>query len=166
MRVTFRATFQGRKGALAPIGFKFPNPPIENIEIFRRVDLWHAKSAATGHEIKQLVAEPSHGAMKDTVANAFEKQLSEWEMYDAATGKPLDVSRIEEDPKGNFTLRELTHVGKIGASQEEKGNYFLTACGETVHVRLLRSTRGQKPPDCPLCKVEWEKVAPGERLKA
>jgi len=175
MRVTFRATFQGRKGKLETPGFRFPNPPLEQIEIFRRVDSWYAKAASTGHEIKALRGEPSHGAMKDAVADAFEKQVTEWTMYDAATHQPLDASRVDEDPKGNFTIRDYFHVGReystpqeateANKKAEKNQNHFETACGQAVHVRLIRSRRGQNPPDCPTCRKAWEQVAPGDRLK-
>jgi hypothetical protein len=166
MRVTFRAQFQGRTGALATPGFTFKNPPVENVEIFRKGTKWFAREATTKHAYK-LSDGPTHGTLKDIVTNAFKCQLSKWTMHDT-DGKLIDPDSVSEDPEGNFTLKELTHVGLTGPQAQGKSgpNYFNTACGIEVHVRQLRSTRGHNPPDCKICRETWAKTPEQERLKA
>jgi hypothetical protein len=162
MRVTFRAQFSGRKGLLDTGGFKFPNPPVETIEVFRKGDKWFAREAARQALLANLWDAPNHGSMKDTVAENFETQLSKWLMFDS-DGKPLDPARVIEDQAGNFTLKVETHVAapdQIG----QPGNSFKAACGIVVNASRLVSKRGQNPPDCAACKVEWAKTKTTERI--
>ena len=166
MRVTFRANFQGRKGLLATPGFKWPNPPVETIEVFRKGEKWFARALPSKNPLK-LPDGATKGTMTDTVQDAFEKQLTKWTMHDAQTGQPIDPDSVTEDPNGNFEKKELTHVSLIGAPPSKIGpNYFATICGQEVHVRQIRSTRGHNPPDCKVCRVEWEKTKPEEKLPA
>ncbi len=164
MRVKFTGTFQGRKGALNTGGFRFPNPPYEYIEIYRHAKLWYARA-----NDQPLKLEPSetHGTMKDAVQEAFEHQVHPWQICDAITGAPLDPSRVEEDPAGNFKMRELTHVSIIGAlAQGKRGpNFFNTVCGIEVFVKQIKSARSKTPPECPVCREVWAKTPESERLK-
>jgi hypothetical protein len=159
VRVAFRATFRGLKTP----GFKFPNPPPSIVEVFRAKGRWLAREA-TSKNVFKFGEAPTHGTMKDLVAEKFEKQEGKWEPYDV-DGNPLDRASFTEDPAGNFTAVDLTHVSGIGQTQTEKSNYFKTFCGQVVFVKNLVSTRGQKPPTCKECKPEWEKVKPEDRLK-
>jgi hypothetical protein len=158
MRVTFRAQFSGPKTT-----FSFRNVPPVTVEVFRQGDKWKAREATSKNPFKFFDC-ATHGTMKDTVAENFEKQLSPWAMFDT-DGKQLDPDHVEEDSKGNFEAKLITHVGRALNAQGTSGaNYFYAACGIEVHVRQLRSTRGQAPPDCKACRKEWEKTKPEERL--
>lgn len=163
MRVIFRADFQGRKGELET-GFKFPNPPVEHIEVIRKADKWLARVGKI--ELAKLGTQPSYSAMQQRVEDAFEAQLSKWLLCDT-DGKPLDLDSVDEDPNGNFTWRELTHVGVIGANaQGQTGpNYFNTVCGIEVHVSKIKSVRSKNPPSCQACRREWDKTKPEDRFK-
>ena len=172
MRVTFRAQFQGPKSLLNPLGMNCTRLQT-TVEIFRKADNWLARETASKNVLK-LQSEPTHGAMKDTVAANFETQLSAWSMFDS-DGGPLDPNMVEEDPQGNFTARELTHVGAIAnagvtgplkrIAERMGANYFQTACGITVHVTQIRSVRGKHPPTCQECRKTWEKTPEEQRLK-
>jgi hypothetical protein len=154
MRVTFRARFRGRINKLFPVGYTFPHPPIETIEIFRRVDKWLARVGK--NEIVQLGNEPSHGAMKDAVAANFMLQLSEWEMRDAKG--PLDPARVEEDPKGNFTLKSDTHIAADSQAGITERNVYKAECGALVKVTEIKSKLLKVPPTCLACRAVWDRL--------
>jgi hypothetical protein len=162
VRVTFRAQFAGIKSP----GFTFKNPVAVTVEVFRKGDKWLAREASSKNLFKQFEPGVTHGSMKDTVAEHFDSQVSPWAMYNGE-GEPLDPKRVEEDPKGNFTLKDMTHVGITGEGSQGKSgaNYFNTVCGIEVHVRQLRSVRGSHAPDCQPCREAWEKTKPEDRLK-
>jgi hypothetical protein len=163
MRVCFRARFAGPKGALNPFGWKFgPEAAPQSVEVYRHGARWHAREPKHREVFRQLEPGLTHGTMKDNVVAAFERQCSEWEMYDAE-GYLLNPAMIEEDPKGNFTMRLETHIAapdQIG----QPGNSFKTACGIVVAAQRIRSKRGSVPPDCKACKAVWQQTKPEERI--
>jgi hypothetical protein len=162
MRVCFRAQFAGPKGPLNPSGWKFPNAAPQSVEVFRRGDTWHAREPKHREVFHQLQPGTSHGTMKDTVAGAFDKQVSEWEMYDSE-GNPLDPHLVVEDPNGNFTMYLETHAAapdQIG----QPGNVFKAICGEIVGASRIRSRRAHVPPDCKVCRKAWEQVKQEDRI--
>ena len=165
MRVTFRAQFRGPKALLNPSGFNWPNPPVQTVEVFRRGDSWYARECDSKRkaDFTELGKAPTHGTMKDAVAEAFNEQLSKWAMFDP-DGKPLDETLIQEDPDGNFRKNLPTHVAapsQIGMT----GNEYRTACNVVVGAAQIRSKRGQQAPDCPECRTAWEQVKEEMRLK-
>jgi hypothetical protein len=163
MRVTFRAEFRGYKvgGPLNPGQLNWPNPQPVMVEVFRRGTHWFARPAAAKGEFR-LESAPTHGVMKDIVADAFDRQLSEWSLFDS-TGNPLDPDRVEEDPAGNFTLKPLTHVARPDQNGVESNSY-VTVCGEKVSVHQIRSLRAKQKPACPICRKAWEHAQTQERI--
>jgi len=164
MRVTFRAQFSGPTGKLNPSGWKIHQPAPITIEVFRRNKSWVARECDTKEkaELRKLGTAPTHGAMKDLVAENFERYLIPWAMFDT-DGRRLDESLIQEDPDGNFQKRLPTHCAAPNQAGMP-GNQFRTECGIEVGAAQIRSKRGQNPPDCGECRIAWEK-AKEARLK-
>jgi len=169
MRVTFRAQFRGPKALLNPSGFNWPNPPVQTVEVFRRGSKppfrWYAREADSRYrtELTALGKAPTHGTMKDAVAEAFNEQLSKWAMFDL-DGKPLNEALIQEDPDGNFRKNLPTHVAAL-SQVGMTGNEYRTACNVVVGAAQIRSKRGQQAPDCLECRKAWEQVKEELRLK-
>lgn len=165
MRVIFRAEFQGPRpfGPLNLIGANLARVTM-TVDILRKGDRWIAKS--NGHALK-LETQGTHGSMKDVVAECFDAQLSKWTLCDAE-GKALEPDYVNENPQGEFSMREVTHCGsrrpEDSAPTPTGPNYFRAACGQEVHAALLRSFRAARPPLCKECRKEWEKTPQEERF--
>jgi len=165
MKISFRALFAGPKGTLNPSGWNAPKPSAINIEVFSRGNNWHVQViGADGYptaELTRLGKHPTHGAAKDSVAEVFQTQLGQWQMWESIgkneRGIPIDPDFVEETPDGKFTRRVVTHV----AAQQQydvpgQPNKFRTHCGTVVDVHQIRSRRGEQSPLCLECRANWE----------
>lgn len=162
MRVTFRAQFKGPIGKLNPSNWKIPNPAPMTVEVFRRGTkapiTWHARECDTRRKIElaALGSGPTHGTMKDTVAAAFQAQVSPWALYDT-DGNPLDPDLIEETPDGEFQRKVVTHVGATPQPDTLPVNSWQTYCGIIVKAHEIRGKRGDVAPLCPECRKEYDR---------
>jgi hypothetical protein len=112
MRVTFRGSFQRRKGLLQTNGFTFKNPPVETVEVFRKGAKWFAREARSKN-LYPLPDGATHGTMKDTVADSFDKQVEPWRMFDLE-GNQIDPDSVIETPEGDFSAKPDFSVPVIG----------------------------------------------------
>ena len=160
IKISFRAIFEGPKGALNAMGLKMPGRFA--VEVYQATPgKWKAREIDTParrvHERLRAFANATDG--KRIVEANFDNQVEPWQMWGIPPGENSTGPRlllpeeIHECAGGVYQFRgpeDFTHIGT-----EIHGNNVTTLCDARVSHKLIVSTRANIAPSCPTCAKRY-----------
>ena len=180
IKVTYRAVFQQPQSPmLNPMGLKLPGP--FPVELFSRGNCWLAREIASPKRViyERLGTFVSLAAAKFALADAFEKQVADWQLWGTpphgtkaameslnSNGKsvevlltPYDVANLGDGKFGWLDDEDRTHI-LHGPLIDPKLKIPNAACGAQVNVKCFISTKANVEPSCKACAEVWANVEP------
>lgn len=168
IKVTYRALFQQPQGVLNPMGLKLPGP--FPVELFQTGANWQAQEIASpARHVYKLGKFASLQDAKRTVAEYFESQLEDWQMWST----PPHEGPLHPPPVERLILPdEIAQLpnGKIGWKQAEDYTHIIhaptippgarippAACGVKVKAECFINTHANVEPSCKACAEVWRK---------
>jgi hypothetical protein len=173
IKVTYRAIFEQPIGALNPMGLKLSGDV--PVEVFHTSGGWQARAISRiPSAFTRLGKFLNANIAKSEVANAFDHQVRDWQLWGIVpvprTGEVVTEERmlspdeiiIDIHGKAFFKQAEdYTHI--IHAQTIPPGARIPpAACGAQVNGKCFISTKANVEPSCKGCAEVWKKEYRGK----